>query len=98
MSVTPTVCMTLAFWLGRGVRSCACAHTQTNATAAEAAKGRNFLCDFISTSPRLVKILTTACGGVPRDDWRLNCWGAGIPARHEREYRTASGSLAGRGS
>ena len=25
MSVTPTVCITLAFWLGRGVRSCACA-------------------------------------------------------------------------
>src|SRR5947209_8635043 len=53
MSVTPTVCITLAFWLGRGVRSCACAHTAANATATEATKGRNFLCDFISASPRL---------------------------------------------
>src|SRR5436309_4374403 len=54
MSVTPTVCITLAFWLGRGVRNCACAQTAASATSA-AAKGRNFLCNFISTSPRLVK-------------------------------------------
>src|SRR5437868_3254984 len=53
MSVTPTVCITLAFWLGRGVRSCACAPTAVSATATEAAKGNNFLCNFISTSPRL---------------------------------------------
>src|SRR2546421_4482362 len=53
MSVTPTVCITLAFWLGRGVRSCACACAAANATATEATNGRNILCNFISTSPRL---------------------------------------------
>src|SRR5947209_18632494 len=54
MSVTPTVCNTLAFWLGRGVRSCACAHTAASASSSDAAtNGRNFLCNFISTSPSL---------------------------------------------
>jgi hypothetical protein len=32
MSVTPSVCITLAFWLGRGVRTCAKAETAKHNT------------------------------------------------------------------
>src|SRR5215204_5943131 len=78
MSVTPTVCITLAFWLGRGARTCACAGREAaqaaRTSAAAAARGRNLRRVFILNFSSL-RLMPESCllsspgdvrGGLPR--------------------------------